>query len=190
VQVHTDAAAEQSAQDVNALAYTVGHDIVFGAGRFAPGTHEGRRLLAHELSHLVQQKAYPVQNMIMRKEDTPPSNVELVWYISELLYQLSELQRQHPYVTTREMVDLQQKLADKQALLNAPDPLVREILFYRSRLKELKKQRVSLPLSSQREPVEQEINQYKTALGKALQNRITQLEKEILTLRAQSTGRL
>ncbi|MGH8248054.1 MAG: DUF4157 domain-containing protein [Gammaproteobacteria bacterium] len=55
VLVHSGAAAEQSARDVNAQAYTVGHDIVFGAGRFAPATHEGRRLLAHELSHIVQQ---------------------------------------------------------------------------------------------------------------------------------------
>jgi hypothetical protein len=53
--VHSDAAAEQSARDVNAHAYTVGHDIVFGVGRFAPATHEGRRLIAHELTHVVQQ---------------------------------------------------------------------------------------------------------------------------------------
>ena len=55
VRVHSGAAAEQSAWDVNASAYTVGHDIVFGVGRFAPETHEGRRLLAHELAHVVQQ---------------------------------------------------------------------------------------------------------------------------------------
>ena len=55
VRVHSGAAAEQSAREVNANAYTVGHDIVFRAGRFAPGTHEGRRLLAHELTHVVQQ---------------------------------------------------------------------------------------------------------------------------------------
>ena len=55
VRVHSGGAAEQSARDVNAHAYTVGHDIVFGAGRFAPGTHEGRRLIAHELTHVVQQ---------------------------------------------------------------------------------------------------------------------------------------
>jgi len=55
VRVHTGTAAEQSARDVNAHAYTVGHNIVFGSGRFAPGTHDGRRLLAHELTHVVQQ---------------------------------------------------------------------------------------------------------------------------------------
>ena len=55
VRVHTDSVADQSADEVNALAYTVGRNIVFGAGRFAPETQEGRRLLAHELTHVVQQ---------------------------------------------------------------------------------------------------------------------------------------
>jgi hypothetical protein len=65
VRVHSGTAAEKSAGDVNAHAYTVGHDIVFGMGRFAPGTHEGRRLIAHELTHVVQQSGadatYPGQ---------------------------------------------------------------------------------------------------------------------------------
>ncbi len=55
VRVHCGAAAEQSARCLNANAYTVGHHIVFAAGRFALGTHEGRRLIAHELTHVVQQ---------------------------------------------------------------------------------------------------------------------------------------
>jgi hypothetical protein len=55
VRVYTGTAAEQSVQDVNAKAYTVGRDIVFGAGQFLPGTLEGRRLIAHELTHVMQQ---------------------------------------------------------------------------------------------------------------------------------------
>lgn len=55
VRAHSGAAAGQSAQDLNAHAYTMGHDIVFGAGRFAPGTLDGQRLIAHELAHVVQQ---------------------------------------------------------------------------------------------------------------------------------------
>ena len=55
VRVHTDFAAKQSAQDINARAYTVGQNIVFGAGGFAPESHEGRKLIAHELTHVVQQ---------------------------------------------------------------------------------------------------------------------------------------
>lgn len=55
VRVHADSAAGQSSSDINANAYTVGRNIVFGIGRFAPGTHEGRRLIAHELTHVIQQ---------------------------------------------------------------------------------------------------------------------------------------
>ena len=55
VRVHTDASAAESARAVNALAYTVGSDIVFGAGQYLPLTTGGRRLLAHELTHVVQQ---------------------------------------------------------------------------------------------------------------------------------------
>jgi hypothetical protein len=55
VRVHTDQRAAESAWDINALAYTVGRHIVFGAGQYAPGTPQGRRLLAHELAHVTQQ---------------------------------------------------------------------------------------------------------------------------------------
>src|SRR5262249_3120751 len=55
VRVHADDAAARSSRDVSAHAYTVGRDIVFGAGRFAPSTREGRHLIAHELAHVVQQ---------------------------------------------------------------------------------------------------------------------------------------
>ena len=55
VRVHTDGAAQRSARDVNASAYTVGHNIVFGDGQFAPSTHQGKQLVAHELVHTIQQ---------------------------------------------------------------------------------------------------------------------------------------
>jgi hypothetical protein len=55
VRVHADTRAAESARSLDALAYTVGRDIVFGAGQYAPGTDGGRRLLAHELTHVVQQ---------------------------------------------------------------------------------------------------------------------------------------
>src|SRR6185503_19886410 len=52
--------AEQSARDLNAHAYTEGSGIVFGANKFSPNTQSGRRLLAHELTHVVQQERVPV----------------------------------------------------------------------------------------------------------------------------------
>lgn len=55
VRVHTDDYAAKSAKAIGALAYTLGDDIIFGSGKFAPATESGRRLLAHELTHVVQQ---------------------------------------------------------------------------------------------------------------------------------------
>jgi len=57
VRVHTDAKAAESARAVNALAYTVVRDVVFGAGLYQPKTDKGRQLLAHELTHVIQQSA-------------------------------------------------------------------------------------------------------------------------------------
>lgn len=55
VRVHTDSRAADSARSVNALAYTVGQNVVFGTSQYAPNTHAGKQLLAHELTHVVQQ---------------------------------------------------------------------------------------------------------------------------------------
>jgi hypothetical protein len=55
VRVHTDAQANESARAINALAYSTGPQVVFGAGQFAPDTFSGRKLIAHELTHVIQQ---------------------------------------------------------------------------------------------------------------------------------------
>jgi len=55
VRIHTDAQAAETAQAVRARAFTLGRDIVFGIGQYTPSTAEGKRLLAHELTHVVQQ---------------------------------------------------------------------------------------------------------------------------------------
>jgi hypothetical protein len=59
VRVHTDTPAAQSARAVGALAYTVGQHIVFGEGRFVPQSRTGQHLLAHELTHTIQQRTTP-----------------------------------------------------------------------------------------------------------------------------------
>ncbi|MEJ2404028.1 MAG: DUF4157 domain-containing protein [Candidatus Thiodiazotropha sp.] len=60
VRVHHDPAAAASAEEVAAHAYTVGHHVVFNRGQYAPDTHGGRELLAHELAHVVQQSSASV----------------------------------------------------------------------------------------------------------------------------------
>lgn len=59
VRVHTGTAADAAARAVSASAYTVGHDIGFAAGNYRPDTAAGRALLAHELTHVVQQQRAP-----------------------------------------------------------------------------------------------------------------------------------
>lgn len=55
VRIHTDTRAARTAAAVGALAFTVGSDIAFAAGQYQPGTDAGKRLIAHELTHVVQQ---------------------------------------------------------------------------------------------------------------------------------------
>ena len=60
VRVHTGSTAASSAQSIGALAYTASSDLVFAPGNYAPHTNAGRRLLAHELAHVIQQRGAPV----------------------------------------------------------------------------------------------------------------------------------
>ena len=60
VRVHTGGKADESARSISAQAYTVGSDVVFRGGAYQPGTPTGQRVIAHELAHVVQQKAGPV----------------------------------------------------------------------------------------------------------------------------------
>lgn len=89
VRIHTDAKAAESARAVNALAYTVGRHLVFGAGQYAPGTSRGQRLLAHELVHVMQQGGGAPRTM--RSEGDQPStafqaiSAQAGWLASNLL---------------------------------------------------------------------------------------------------------
>jgi hypothetical protein len=81
VRVHRDAAAAELAASARARAYTIGQDVVFAHGHYAPGTPAGRALLTHELSHVVQQSAAGVR--VVQRDDTDnpapaaPSDPEL-----------------------------------------------------------------------------------------------------------------
>jgi outer membrane protein OmpA-like peptidoglycan-associated protein len=84
VRIHLDERAASSARTLNALAYTIGHDIVFAKGRYQPATSDGKRLLAHELTHVIQQRAAnsiqsirkPVQQLQNEASSTNTASVE------------------------------------------------------------------------------------------------------------------
>ena len=70
VRVHADGKAQESAHAVNALAYTVGNDIAFAAGTYAPRTAAGKELIGHELAHVLQQQSGSAANV-------PPGELEI-----------------------------------------------------------------------------------------------------------------
>jgi hypothetical protein len=70
VRVHTDAKAAEAARAVDARAFTMGRDVVFGEGNYAPQSVSGRQLLAHELAHVVQNDLAPSPSVVRLKPDT------------------------------------------------------------------------------------------------------------------------
>jgi hypothetical protein len=87
VRVYTDIQAAKSAHAMNARAYTVGQKIAFGAGEYSPGTYTGKSLLAHELTHVMQQEA--AHPRLQRQEQkvnvsTPRPKVEKQIYEREI----------------------------------------------------------------------------------------------------------
>jgi hypothetical protein len=69
VRVHTDAGAQQMSKQVNAHAFTYGNHIYFNSGKYEPESNAGKTLLAHELTHTIQQGASPVQSNVQRKHN-------------------------------------------------------------------------------------------------------------------------
>ena len=63
VKIHSDSKANESAKEINALAYTQGNNIVFGEGQYQPDSDKGKHLLAHELTHVVQQKGSEIKTI-------------------------------------------------------------------------------------------------------------------------------
>ena len=83
IRIHTDGNAAAAAHDVDALAFTIGHDVVFGAGEYRPDTEPGRRLLAHELVHVAQQDADCAPAALQRKGRTHWRDDRALFYESK-----------------------------------------------------------------------------------------------------------
>lgn len=71
VQLHTDSEANESAKSIHALAYTHGNHIVFGSNQYQPNSENGKRLMAHELTHVVQQNSMPVAVQRYNMDNAP-----------------------------------------------------------------------------------------------------------------------
>lgn len=93
VRIHTDGNAAAAAQAVDALAFTIRRDVVFGAGEYRPDTYSGRRLLAHELVHVAQQRAGSTPAVLQRQSRTQWRPGKPLFYKSK-----QEAQNQLDYV--------------------------------------------------------------------------------------------
>jgi hypothetical protein len=136
VRIHDGAEADRSASDVNSIAYTVGHDIVFGSNRFKPNTSEGRRLLAHELTHVVQQTQPPlaghaVNRQVQRDEIQMPSSIgrsgKSITFAQRVGHEDAEEIRKKGYLSVQDRAAFNQRLAEftgaaKEAYLREVKP--------------------------------------------------------------------
>ncbi|NOZ70116.1 MAG: DUF4157 domain-containing protein [Deferribacteres bacterium] len=115
VRVHTDSNAVQMNRQLNAQAFTYGKDIYFGAGRYSPGTASGRRLLAHELTHVVQQKYGTLASQI----NSYPFGALTEWtiikykYKQEISFELADA----PYPSEEELKKLNMPLPQARVYL-------------------------------------------------------------------------
>ncbi|HEU4387410.1 MAG TPA: DUF4157 domain-containing protein, partial [Blastocatellia bacterium] len=73
VRIHTDAGAAESARAIGAMAYSAGSNIVFGHGQFQPRSHDGQRLIAHELTHAIQQTPLSARNVPFQHDGFTPA---------------------------------------------------------------------------------------------------------------------
>ena len=121
--VHTDARAAEMVRAVNAQAFTIGRDVVFGAGQYAPETISGKKLLAHELTHVVQQNGGPTLFSKGKNSENTLLNSQELSIVSP---ELSEAPRLQAYY--HQPVPAQPTSTDIYYSLSASTITLREIL--------------------------------------------------------------
>ncbi|MDJ0662505.1 MAG: DUF4157 domain-containing protein [Crocosphaera sp.] len=124
VRVHTDGRAGVSARSVQALAYTVGSDIVFGAGQYTPDTARGKKLLAHELTHVIQQSqsSGAIQTKLFARSGRDRAEVEADRVATEVM--TAETSRRLPPIRLQQNGSKYQPRLQRQPA--APPPAYRD----------------------------------------------------------------
>jgi Domain of unknown function (DUF4157) len=96
VRIHNDETSARSANAIDSLAYTIGNDVVFGSKQYQPNTFQGKKLLAHELTHVIQQRRTKVSNQNYRvlqrqnnKNIRSPVSEELIAQMSTIQGELA-----------------------------------------------------------------------------------------------------
>jgi hypothetical protein len=186
VLVYDNARAAESAEALNAAAYTLGRNVVFAAGKYTLGTSEGRQLLAHELVHVVHpyRDSTSDPNRTLMRKVAVPSEDDIQKQTIELRLRLTSLLQQASIegTTTAELAEVQERLAWWESLASETDPTRQKILFISRRVRELRDDLVAAPQSSERERIGQEIHADELELARALEISIRNLEKDLASL--------
>ncbi|MCA6503427.1 MAG: DUF4157 domain-containing protein [Pseudanabaena sp. M051S1SP1A06QC] len=133
VRVHTDAQSDQLNKSIQAKAFTTGQDVFFRQGAYVPSSRNGQELIAHELTHVVQQNGKAVQRSFhtkqQKKEDSMREPIAAVDKHGEKKRQHLELVRQSRSigVTSAKPEEIQRRFDFDKLLLNEPE--LREQLF-------------------------------------------------------------
>ena len=125
VRVHSDTRAAESASAVNAIAYTVGRDVVFGAGRYEPTTTGGKKLLTHELAHIVQQQSEGFTMLARVPEPQPVERGERLEQVETRSAVISQAGDQDADALVAE-AQARPDPADRLGTLNIPDTVPME----------------------------------------------------------------
>lgn len=119
VQFHTDAAAQEAASLIHAKAFTIRNQVYFGKGNYQPGTKEGQKLIAHELTHVAQQNHAGGQGSIQRAQDDSVLGLfakNILGVLDTLINNLTEPEKQQLELIYKKLQQILNKPFDKTKL--------------------------------------------------------------------------
>lgn len=130
VRIHADTQAAESAAAVNALVYTVGRNVVFGAGRYSPHTQPGKQLMAHELTHTLQQRFTSRTQPLSLSDPGDAGEVQAERISTRVLNQPSGMNRESVGIVSPTAANVVQR----QVLATSGEPLPTVVSSGESRL--------------------------------------------------------
>jgi hypothetical protein len=125
VRIHTGEKASDTARALNSRAFTIGSDVVFNTENYSPDTEGGKKLLAHELTHVVQQRNNKIQNQIL---SNPENTIQCQWR-GRRLEQLMKDDRRATYGPNTELT-IGESISKYSKLLGVPSNYVKGIIHY------------------------------------------------------------
>ena len=146
VRVHTDASAAESARAINARAYTLGSHIVFGQGEYEPGTHGGARLLAHELTHVVQQGG--LSRALIQRQTPPEGSTNYAFDT----YRVTGAHLSDPDIVARFKALTFERLLEYRRRVSDPDVIAFIEQLLDERMRERTLDQLSADLAAEKDP--------------------------------------